>query len=759
MAERSTRSLSILAMLAPMSNSFVLVRLLQFMISSVKLTFLSAVPAGSFAAQGSQTVPSQFASMIPSIAFNVPDLDGVAKLELFAEDDPNQDLACVQSTVGNGKSMNVPAVTYVAAGMAGAALGISALGAVVGGFHVGGASPSPTFGETFGWFQGIATNGMLSVTYPSIYRSFSKNFGFSTGLIPWASMQKTIDNFRAGTGGNLTTDSWNYLQNVTLVDDSTSSNLGNLTKRGVDTMLLYARDFTASVNGSTTAIGNSTSSDNSTSTESRPMHYVHGIQAYVEKLSIPQGNTFMTILLFFAIVIAAITVGILLTKVILEALALMGNLPKSMNSFRKRYWWRLAKTITNLVMLAYGVWTLYCVYQFTNGDSWAAKVLAGITWAIFTGILGFFAFTIWHKANQYKKMDGDASMLFEHKETWVRYAFLYENFKKGYWWLFIPSIVYAFAKNALIAGANGHGLVQTIGQIAIECIMLVLLIWSRPYSLKSGNVINITIQVVRVISVICVLVFVEELGISQTTKTVTGLILIVVQSVLTGVLAILIAVNAIITCVRANPHRQKRKEAGKSEMNGLLMTMTDVLYQKNSTVILTISHLWTLATLCSWTLHNSQSTRVQARKCPNTKRHLLCLLRSTARQRARLHMTLYRRNRMACMQEDQNFRGTRVNRALSLAQPVWVAETEAIVLHRESQDCPTLNSDSLTSAMTIERGICTIVIEHTCFICYSFPLQAIRFFSSVNTAKTYFHVDQFLIMAFQRPLRSVFFNP
>ncbi|THX02103.1 TRP-domain-containing protein [Aureobasidium pullulans] len=521
---------------------------------------LCPVPAGSFAAQGNQSIPAEYASQIPSIAFNVPDLDGVAKLELFADDDDTKDLACVQSTVSNGKSMNVQAVTYVAAGMAGAALGISALGAVVGGFHVGGASPSPTFGETFGWFQGIATNGMLSVTYPTIYSSFAKNFGFSTGLIPWGRMQQTIDSFRSMTGGDLTTDSYAFLQNSTLVDASTGS---NLTKRGLDTMFLYARDFSASVNGTTAISQGSSDSGNSTTTESKPMHYVHGIQAYVEKLSIPQGNTFMTILLFFAIVIAVITVGILLTKVILEALALMGNLPKSMNSFRKRYWWRLAKTITNLVMLAYGVWTLYCVYQFTNGDSWAAKVLAGVTWAIFTLILGFFAFTIWHKAKKYQKMDGDASMLYEHKETWVRYAFLYENFKKGYWWLFIPTIVYAFAKNAMIAGANGHGLIQTIGQIAIECLLLILLVWSRPYTLKSGNVINITIQVVRVISVICVLVFVEELGISQTTKTVTGLVLIVVQSVLTGVLAILIAVNAIITCVRANPHRKRRKEAEK----------------------------------------------------------------------------------------------------------------------------------------------------------------------------------------------------
>jgi hypothetical protein len=539
------------------------------------LTF--TVPAGSFAAQGSQAIPSEYASQIPAIAFNVPDLDGIAKLELFSENDESKNLACVQSTVSNGKSMNVQAVTYVAAGMAGAALGISALSAVAGGFHVGGASPSPTFGETFGWFQSIATTGMLSVSYPSIYSSFSKNFGFSTGLIPWASMQTRIDNFRQGTGGNLTTDSWNYLQNVTIVDGSTNS---NLTKRSIDSMFLYARDFTASVNGTDVVNNNATTSGNGTVADSKPMHYVHGIQAYVEKLSIPQGNTFMTVLLFFAIVIAVITVGILLTKVILEALALMGNLPKSMNSFRKRYWWRLAKTITNLVMLAYGVWTLYCVYQFTNGDSWAAKVLAGVTWAIFTCILGFFAFTIWHKANKYKKMDGDASMLYEHKETWVRYAFLYENFKKGYWWLFIPTIAYAFVKNALIAGANGHGLVQTIGQIAVECLMLILLVWARPYSMKSGNVINITIQVVRVLSVICVLVFVEELGISQTTKTVTGLVLIVVQSVLTGVLAILIAVNAIITCVRANPHRQRRKEAGKFGSDDLCKTVTNNLQEK-----------------------------------------------------------------------------------------------------------------------------------------------------------------------------------
>ena len=70
------------------------------------------------------------------------------------------------------------------------------------------------------------------------------------------------------------------------------------------------------------------------------------------------------------------------------------------------------------------------------------------------------------------------------------------------------------------------------------------------------------------VSVVCILVFVEELGIAQTTKTVTGVVLIAVQSALTVVLAILIAVNSIITCCKENPHRKRRKEAENRRSQG-----------------------------------------------------------------------------------------------------------------------------------------------------------------------------------------------
>lgn len=463
----------------------------------------------------------------------------------------------------------MPLISYVAAGIAAAALALSAVTALASGGQPGVATSSPTFTEVIVWFQGMACNGMLSVPYPQVYQSFTTNFAFSTGLVPWGRMQNTIDSFRKSTGGNLTDSSYQYLKNnATLVyanSNTTGSTSSSLFRRAVDTAVLFARDGTqVNVNGQSASVGDGgNAGDSSNQPQNKDQHFVSGIQAYVEQLSIPKENTFMTVLLVWAIVVAAIIVLILLFKVILEGWSLVGKLPKSLESWRKRYWWRMAKAIVNLIFMLYGVWVLYCIYQFTNGDSWAAKTLAGVTLGLFTLVLGLFTWRIWVKARQFKKMDGDTARLYEDKETWIKYSLFYDTYKRNYWMFFVPAIVYMFAKGAIIAGANGHGLVQAAGQLIVEAIMLVLLLWSRPYQLKSGRWINIFIHTVRVISVVCILVFVEELGLSQTTKTVTGVVLIVVQSVLTAVLAILIAVNALIVCIKENPHRRKRKDAEK----------------------------------------------------------------------------------------------------------------------------------------------------------------------------------------------------
>ena len=508
MDDKSTQTHSTLATRIHWSPSSVLVNSSASCFAIQDTTNILTVPAGTFAAQGQQSVPSNVASQIPTIAFNVPDLDGQATIKLTSLDN-GEDLACVQSGVTNGKSAQVPAVSYVAASIAGAALVLSAFSAF-GSAGTAGASPTqPSFTTVIGWFQSMATNGMLSVQYPEVYRSFTKNFAFSTGLIPWDSMQTSIDNFRNSTGGNLTEDSVQYLRNASLVFVSGSEN-STILKRSIDLMenaYLWTRADGISTDVNGTQTGNATASGNQKVT-----HVVHGIQGYVEELTIPQANTFMTVLLIFAIVIAAITVGILLLKVILEGWALFASFPKRLTSFRKRYWLTLGKTITNLILLLYGVWTLYCIFQFTHGDSWAAKLLAGVTLGIFTVVLLGFTLRIIMVVRKHKKLDGDVSALYENKDNWVKYSIFYDNYKQGYWWLFMPAIVYMFARGCVLAAGDGHGLSQTVGQLIIESLFFILLLWNRPFATTAGNWINIIIQVVRVLSVICILVFVVSIS-------------------------------------------------------------------------------------------------------------------------------------------------------------------------------------------------------------------------------------------------------
>lgn len=298
---------------------------------------------------------------MPSIAFQVPDIDAQATLQLIAPK-TGKSLACITSDVSNGKTFSIPAISYVAIGFAGAALvmsGVSALSASASGSSVGTTTMSPSFAEVMGWFQGIAVNGMFSVNYPPIYRAWTKNFAFATGVISWPQLQASIDGFRAETGGNLTNDNVQFLQNATLLftDGSNSSTISTV-KRAVGSFIhgFYLRDVTTSVNSSASAA-------NDTSTFSEIQLKVSGITAYVEQLAVPQANTFITVLVIVGIIIGAIAVSILLFKLILEFWALFGSFPKSLTGFRKHYWGTMARSIVQLILILYGIWVLFCVFQ------------------------------------------------------------------------------------------------------------------------------------------------------------------------------------------------------------------------------------------------------------------------------------------------------------------------------------------------------------------------------------------------------------
>ena len=220
----------------------------------------------------------------------------------------------------------------------------------------------------------------------------------------------------------------------------------------------------------------------------------------------------MTVLVIFLIVLAGVAVVMLAFKVVLELWALRGHLSKRWERIRSEYWRILITTLVRIILLVYGTWALYCLFQFRDGDSWAAAIIAAVTLAIFTTILAVFTIRIFYLASKAKKLQGSVDELYEH-EPWVKkYGFFYDQYKSRLWWFFVPIIIMSLVRAFLLVFAAGSGLVQAFGILAAEGIFLFVLFWRRPYDGRWANVVNAMIAVTRVISIICIVVFVQELG-------------------------------------------------------------------------------------------------------------------------------------------------------------------------------------------------------------------------------------------------------
>jgi hypothetical protein len=574
------------------------------------VTELCPIPQGSFSRQGTHQVPTKYTSRISAAAYDIPDLEGNVQITLYNSSNLNQNLGCFQSAITNGKSTNLQsvrdltialaAVALVIAGVSSATSGNSGAavapgagagaahagitpgaleggtaGAAKGGVAVAGnvAAPGfhpPSFGELFAAMQGIAVSGMYSLDYPSVYRSFAQNLGWSTGMITWKGMQTSIDNFRNETGGNLTLSSYLLLEDSTLVyqNQTNPQSSGNL--------IPAATSFTNSSSNSTDDENNiwyarqliehwkrQQQDDASTApTPASNVEVVGGIQAYVENLTIPDTNTFMTLLIWYVILVAIILLAILSFKLFVEMkhvrhLAKHKKQSDFFPDFKKSYGLVLMTMLVRMVIIFYGIWVLYSLFQFKVGDAWGTRLLAGLTLGIFSLILLLFSARIVYLALRASKKKGGLEDLFEH-EPWIRkYGVFYVQYKVRTWWFFIPILLATFGRNAFLALGDGNGLLQVVGQLVIEILLITAMAILMPFNTRWGNGINLAIQGVRVASLFLLLTFTKQVNISDVASTGVGFALIVIQALLTITLILLLLTSAVMGIYKAIRKQQQ----------------------------------------------------------------------------------------------------------------------------------------------------------------------------------------------------------
>ncbi|KAK9474076.1 uncharacterized protein V1510DRAFT_374352 [Dipodascopsis tothii] len=546
---------------------------------------LCPIPAISVSASGEVNVPSEYADKIPSIAFLIPDLDGAAKLVLTSDD--NTTVACYESAISNGKTAKHTSVAVASAAIVGAALVASGVGALSSISSVGVVSAASALSvglpEVMSWTQGLASNGMLSLSYPNVYSSFAQNFGWSVGLISWGTLETAIDDMRANTGGNTTVSSYAVLKNSTLVNSGSQAYLIGTADSSSGSTAAARLVRRLSIDGLDFSIG--TGSSNSSSTI---LATLEGIARYSDNMSVPNTNIFMTALVFFGIVVGAIVFALVAFKLALDLVSRCVPLKKGLESFRHRCFLFTSSTVVRVMLIVYSTWAIFCCYQFRLHDSKVSLALAVATLGLFTAVVVAYTTRIFVVAHKASRMPGGIEELYEHKPYVRRYGLFYGQYKSKYWWFFVPVTVAAVARGVITGLADGHGLIQVASQLGIEGVLVLAMLIARPFNTRSGNVINLMISVTRTISFVLLLVFVEELGVQEETSTVVGIVLIVIQALLTVMLAIMVVINLLLMLFKKQAPKtlaaEKRVSEDLTELGPIDLFATKGGYMRSPTV-------------------------------------------------------------------------------------------------------------------------------------------------------------------------------
>ncbi|KAK0704391.1 hypothetical protein B0H67DRAFT_686797 [Lasiosphaeris hirsuta] len=489
---------------------------------------LCPIRRGSFSATHTQNISAEQAGKVPGAAYSVPDISAVSQLRLFRRRNaagggsPGQgdQVACTENQVTNGVTSDIPGLTYAAAAVAGVSLLASGVTSVAQGGSAGGGAAAhsigPGFADVLGWFQIIALNGMMSIDYPLVYQKFSKNFGFSFGLISWPQLQGSIERFRVDTGGNLTANRAGDLGAAPLLSGAEGDEAKGCIKGTVS-----------------------------------------GIRRYCESQGVAPGNAFMTVLVVLLIVAAIVIVGMSLFKSIITLWARFGRLPEKLQRYRRRFWGAIGRVLTTGILLFYTPLVTFSISQLRVGESKGAGAIAGIVLILVTGLLVALSWRIW-TCIPVEEGKRNPSRLFDDKELWVRYNFLYAWYRHDFWWVFMAIIFYKFTLGVVLATAEGDPTGQAVARMVVEVPLLGLLAWARPFQLRSSNILGIATQAVNVILAGLNFAFVPQHCLDPIVKGVLGLVLVAIYSLVTVVFAVLVIVDLIIKLRTANPHREQR---------------------------------------------------------------------------------------------------------------------------------------------------------------------------------------------------------
>lgn len=333
-----------------------------------------------------------------------------------------------------------------------------------------------------------------------------------------------------------------------------------------------------------------------------------GFAGTLAQEGIRTSNAFMTGFLWFLILLALLVGALVAFKWCLELLSIVKIVKHDRLRFFREHWVGYSAVLAlRTCYLGFFAIMFLTIFQFTYNSSSGVKAIAGIVFAIFlVGMSAIVAYAVLYKmhidtrdgrARKYqveqnkllgiipwfkikrmsatdhehgdhqdipgskssstpfwRRMPSTMSLIdqsninniHDNEEYTMKFGWLAARFRRTRWWFFTVFIVYELLQAIFYGGASGYPLAQVFGLLVVEFLALVYIVWARPFEGQRLNILVVyCLGFSKVASVALSAAFDTQFNLPRIITTVIGIVMIVIQGILTIITMVAIVIGAI----------------------------------------------------------------------------------------------------------------------------------------------------------------------------------------------------------------------
>ncbi|KXX82593.1 Flavin carrier protein 1 [Madurella mycetomatis] len=527
----------------------------------------------------------------PSFAFDMSDIEGSAKLRIFANSSRSE-VGCFQAVLTNGNTLSHPeaiapvlgtfAIIAILSSFSTAAYGISLPHMRMHYAH------SISVLVVFETFQAIFFSCILSVDWPPLLVAWWTNFAWSAGLIFAPGMVRPINSF-AGLNGSTTQANG---ATFTVVDTS-SSLISRIFSRSVD-----FRDPQLPAYNASEVYGYTWSGSPAAPWKPLP-DKLFGFPAVLSALDIPPADVFLVGLIWLLIAIALVGLAVVGFKISLEALVRTKRVKEDRMAYFRSHWTGyLGHAMLRTLISAFFMLMTLTMFQFTMRISVGTVAIATVVFiATLIGII-FLVAAGWRARTQggrahissdrvvfYRTVISGAiigilpawdSTLKEHNlqvrqlfsiplfrirhvnnnpnrptvhldEPFVKkYGWMSARYRRTRWWYLAYYVVYLFVRAAFLGGGWNSPLAQVYGVLVLDILNFAITAILDPFEGSRNTAMAVWIlNICKIVTTAMSIPFLPEYGFDRVSALALGIAIIVIQSLTVAALLVLIVLGAI----------------------------------------------------------------------------------------------------------------------------------------------------------------------------------------------------------------------